>query len=122
MTTTTAPAAASSGQTWRSRLLSAVGAQNLSLLIALAVLVVIFGWFRADVFFTGRNLVNIGLAITILGILAMIKGYRSFRFGEEVEYLDREARKAVKKGEGFSVTSLLGEGISMNKEVKQWLE
>jgi hypothetical protein len=58
----------------------------------------------------------------ILGILAMIKGYRSFRFGEEVEYLDREARKAVKKGEDFSVTSLLGEGINLNKEVKQWLE
>jgi hypothetical protein len=59
----------------------------------------------------------------ILGILAMIKGYRSFRFGEEVEYLDREARKAVnKKDEGFSVTSLLGEGINLNKEVKQWLE
>jgi hypothetical protein len=59
----------------------------------------------------------------ILGILAMIKGYRSFRFGEEVEYLDREARKAVnKKNEDFSMTSLLGEGINLNKEVKQWLE
>jgi hypothetical protein len=39
-----------------------------------------------------------------------------------VEYLDREARKAVKKDDGFSVTSLLGEGINLNKEVKQWLE
>jgi hypothetical protein len=58
----------------------------------------------------------------ILGILAIIKGYRSFRFGEEVEYLDREARKAVNKEEGFSVTSLLGEGINLNREVKQWLE
>jgi hypothetical protein len=58
----------------------------------------------------------------ILGILAIIKGYRSFRFGEEVEYLDREARKAVKKDEGFSLTSLLGEGINLNQEVKKWLE
>ena len=58
----------------------------------------------------------------ILGILAIIKGYRSFRFGEEVEYLDREARKAVSKDQGLSVTSLLGEGVGLNKEVKQWLE
>jgi hypothetical protein len=58
----------------------------------------------------------------ILGILAIVQGYRSFRFGEEVEYLDREARKAVNKDGGFSLTSLLGEGISLNKEVKQWLE
>jgi hypothetical protein len=58
----------------------------------------------------------------ILGMLAIAQGYRSFRFGEEVEYLDREARKAVKKDEGFSVTSLLGEGINLNQEVKKWLE
>lgn len=50
---------------------SAIGAQNVSLLIALAVLLVIFGSLRPDVFFTPRNLINIGLAVTILGILAM---------------------------------------------------
>jgi len=71
MSTMIAPAAGSSDRPWRGRLLTMVGAQILSLLIALAVLVAIFGWLRADVFFTGRNLVNIGLAITILGILAM---------------------------------------------------
>ncbi|CDX23880.1 fused L-arabinose transporter subunits of ABC superfamily: membrane components [Mesorhizobium sp. ORS 3324] len=48
-----------------------IGAQNISLLIALAVLVAIFGALRPDVFFTPRNLINIGLAVTILGILAM---------------------------------------------------
>jgi hypothetical protein len=58
----------------------------------------------------------------VLGILAIAQGYRSFRFGEEVEYLDREARKAVKKDDGFSLTSLLGEGINLNQEVKRWLE
>ena len=51
-------------------LLGRIGAQNLSLLIALAVLLVIFGSIRPDVFFTPRNLVNIGLGITILGLLA----------------------------------------------------
>jgi hypothetical protein len=57
-----------------------------------------------------------------LGILAVIKGYRSFRFGEEVEHLDREARKAVRKDQGFSWTSLLESGINLNQEVKKWLE
>ncbi|QAS81842.1 ABC transporter permease (plasmid) [Rhizobium acidisoli] len=50
---------------------SRVGTQNISLLIALIALVVIFGFIRPDVFFTGRNLINIGLAVTIIGILAM---------------------------------------------------
>ncbi|RWG57488.1 MAG: ABC transporter permease, partial [Mesorhizobium sp.] len=48
-----------------------IGAQNISLLIALVVLLAIFGVLRPDVFFTPRNLINIGLAVTILGILAM---------------------------------------------------
>jgi len=48
-----------------------IGAQNLSLLIALAILVVIFESLRPDVFLTSRNLINVGLASTILGILAM---------------------------------------------------
>lgn len=65
----TAPAAAprSSSHGWVSR----IGIQNISLLIALVVLLAIFGALRPDVFFTPRNLINIGLAVTILGILAM---------------------------------------------------
>ncbi|MBN9071023.1 MAG: ABC transporter permease [Rhizobiales bacterium] len=50
---------------------SRIGGQNISLLIALAVLVAIFGFLRPDVFFSARNVINIGLAVTILGILAM---------------------------------------------------
>lgn len=50
--------------------LDAIGAHNLSLLIALAVLVAIFGWLRPDVFFLGRNIANIGQGMAILGILA----------------------------------------------------
>ena len=53
------------------RIVAQVGTQNLSLLLALVILVAIFGALRPDVFFLPRNLVNIGLAITILGILAM---------------------------------------------------
>ena len=48
-----------------------VGVHNISLLVALAVLILIFGAMRSDVFFSTRNLLNIGLGITILGVLAM---------------------------------------------------
>jgi hypothetical protein len=58
----------------------------------------------------------------VLGILAMIKGYRSFRYGEEVEQIDREARKALNKDQGFNWTSLLETGINLNQEAKKWLE
>lgn len=51
--------------------LQRIGVQNISLLIALMALLVIFGALRPEVFFIPRNLINIGLAITILGILAM---------------------------------------------------
>ena len=47
-----------------------VGTHNFSLLIALAALVAIFGVLRPDVFFLLRNILNIGQAIAILGILA----------------------------------------------------
>src|SRR5580704_14291709 len=51
-------------------LVERVGTHNFSLLIALAALVAIFGFLRPDVFFLLRNILNIGQAIAILGILA----------------------------------------------------
>jgi L-arabinose transport system permease protein len=55
---------------WLHRLQASVGTHNLSLLIALAVLVAIFGCLRPDVFFLARNIENIGQGIAILGVLA----------------------------------------------------
>ena len=52
-------------------LLDRLGLHNVSLLFALAILLIIFGVLRSDVFFSSRNILNIGLAITILGVLAM---------------------------------------------------
>lgn len=48
-----------------------IGLHNLSLILALCVLLAIFGVLRSDVFFSARNLLNIGMAVAILGILAM---------------------------------------------------
>jgi ribose transport system permease protein/L-arabinose transport system permease protein len=50
--------------------IKSVGTHNFSLLIALVALIVIFGGLRPDVFFLLRNVLNIGQAIAILGILA----------------------------------------------------
>ena len=52
------------------RIVGAIGTQNASLLIALGILVAIFGSLRPDVFFLPRNIQNIGQAIAILGVLA----------------------------------------------------
>jgi len=48
-----------------------IGLHNLSLCIALIVLVAIFGTVRADVFFSSRNILNIGMGVAILGCLAI---------------------------------------------------
>jgi ribose/xylose/arabinose/galactoside ABC-type transport system permease subunit len=73
-TTSQAPAAAAPTEP-RShpvqRVLAAIGPQNLSLLVALLVLVAIFGSLRPDAFFSPRNATAILNAITILGIVAM---------------------------------------------------
>ena len=55
--------------TWRLAV-DSIGAQNLSLIVALAVLVAIFGSAQAEIFFQPRNLTNILNAVAILGLIA----------------------------------------------------
>lgn len=52
------------------RLSRSVGTQNVSLLIALAILVAIFGIARPDIFFKPVNLVNIGGAVALLAVVS----------------------------------------------------
>ena len=82
--------------------------------------------FAAQVLFYASDSDNDAFAILlippVLGILAIAQGYRSFRYGEEVEQIDREARKAVKRDQGFSWKSLVEDGINVNQEVKKWLQ
>lgn len=53
------------------RLVERIGIHNLSLLLALVALLAIFGFLRPDVFFSTRNLLNIGMGVAILGVLAI---------------------------------------------------
>lgn len=48
------------------------GAQNVGLLLALALLIVVIGLQRPQ-FFLGRNIVNIGVAVAVLGLLAVMQ-------------------------------------------------
>ncbi|WP_424928865.1 ABC transporter permease [Amaricoccus tamworthensis] len=53
------------------RVTERIGIHNISLLVALVGLLVIFGVLRGDVFFSTRNLLNIGMGVAILGVLAI---------------------------------------------------
>ena len=53
------------------RIIERIGIHNISLLVALIGLLVIFGTLRGDVFFSTRNLLNIGMGVAILGVLAI---------------------------------------------------
>lgn len=48
-----------------------IGLHNLSLILALLALIAIFGGIRPDVFFSSRNILNIGMGVAILGVLAI---------------------------------------------------
>lgn len=48
-----------------------IGLHNLSLILALLALMAIFGGIRPDVFFSLRNILNIGMGVAILGVLAI---------------------------------------------------
>jgi ribose/xylose/arabinose/galactoside ABC-type transport system permease subunit len=52
-------------------LVDRIGLHNLSLILALVALIAIFGGIRPDVFFSSRNLLNIGMGVAILGVLAI---------------------------------------------------
>ncbi|HEY2674399.1 MAG TPA: ABC transporter permease [Rugosimonospora sp.] len=57
---------------WPRRLLRAVGVQNISLVIALAVLVAIIGAQNSN-FFLLTNIETIGTAVTVVGLLAVVQ-------------------------------------------------
>ena len=52
------------------RMFSLVGAENLSLLIALAILVALVA-FQSEAFFTGRNIFNIAQNMAVVGLVAV---------------------------------------------------
>ena len=54
------------------RIMQSVHGLHISLLVALVILIAIFGTFRGEIFFLPRNLFNIVNAVTLLGLLAMM--------------------------------------------------
>jgi L-arabinose transport system permease protein len=66
-----AASAAGSGASRVAAIRDVVGAQNISLLIALALLVAVIGA-QNENFFLTSNLINIGVAISVLGIVSIV--------------------------------------------------
>ncbi|UUP17029.1 ABC transporter permease [Nitratireductor thuwali] len=52
-------------------LVERIGIHNASLILALIALLILFGILRGDVFFSSRNILNIGMGVAILGVLAI---------------------------------------------------
>lgn len=71
MTTTTTAKNDGNRASMMHRFVERVGIHNISLLVALCALLIIFGTLRGDVFFSTRNLLNIGMGVAILGVLAI---------------------------------------------------
>lgn len=69
--TAAAPASGGGNATLR-RVLDAVGLQNVSLLIALAVLVALIST-QTDKFWLPANLLNIGVAVSLVGLVAVVQ-------------------------------------------------
>ena len=59
---------------------------------------------------------------SIIGIVAMAGGYRAFRYGEEVEYIDRDAKKAATIKQKSDLGSILGSGDDVLSEVTRLLK
>ncbi|MBP7687198.1 MAG: hypothetical protein KA765_04800 [Thermoflexales bacterium] len=59
---------------------------------------------------------------TIIGIVAMAGGYRAFRYGEEVEQIDKDAKKAATTKQKSDISSVLESGGDMLGEVTRLLK
>lgn len=71
-TTMTAPGPAAAGASPLKRLIGGVGAQNISLIIAIVLVVAVIG-LQNPLFFSVGNLKVIGTAIAIMGLLAVVQ-------------------------------------------------
>jgi ribose transport system permease protein/L-arabinose transport system permease protein len=100
-------------QTPAARLLGAIGAQNLSLLIALVALVAIFGSLKPEAFFSIRNITAIMSAIAILGIVAMAQTVVVISGGIDVSVGANVGMSSVAAAMAMTVADSAGAGIAV---------
>ncbi len=59
---------------------------------------------------------------SIIGLVVIAGGYRAFRYGEEVEYIDRDAKKAASTKQKTDLGAILGSGDDVLSEVTRLLK
>ena len=100
------------------RVVDVVGAQNLGLIIGLAALVVVFGNLRPSFFLIG-NLLNIGQAIAILGIVAiaqtivMITGGLDISVGSTAALSSVACALAIRLSDNEGISFVLGIAVGL---------
>ena len=105
-----------------------VGTHNLSLLIALACLLAIFGGLRSDVFFSARNIENIGQGMAILGILAtaqtivIVSGGLDISVGAVVGLSTVGIALGVRTDRLAALGILFGLVIGADRRPRQWAD
>ena len=95
---------------WR-LLVDRIGAQNLSLLVALAILVAIFGTAQSEIFFLPRNLTNILNAVAILGLVASAQTIVIISGGIDVSVGSNVGMSAVTAALAMLYVDAAGAGI-----------
>ena len=88
-----------------------VGIHNASLILALIVLLILFGVLRGDVFFSTRNLVNIGMGVAILGVLAISQTAVIVSGGLDISVGATVGLTTVTTAMAIQITGFAGAGI-----------
>lgn len=98
------------GKTLR-RYADMIGAQNISLLIALFALIALFGFLRPEAFFSMRNITSILSAVAILGIVAMAQTVVVVSGGIDVSVGANVGMSSVAAAMAMTMVDSAGAGI-----------
>ncbi len=90
-----------------------IGLHNISLLLALLALVILFGALRGDVFFSTRNLLNIGMGVAILGVLAISQTAVIVSGGLDISVGSIVGLTTVSAAIAIDITGSAGAGIAL---------
>lgn len=103
---------AKASQTLYEKTVGRIGIHNVSLILALLVLVAVFGSLRGDVFFSTRNLVNMGMGIAILGVLAISQTAVIVSGGLDISVGSIVGLSTVAVASAIQATEMAGFGIA----------
>ena len=102
------------------RIAERIGIHNISLMVALIALLAIFGLLRGDVFFSARNLLNIGMGVAILGVLAISQTGVIVSGGLDISVGAIVGLTTVATAMAIEMSGMAGMGILAGLGVGRW--